>query len=384
MQHASGKTTIWAHRVFFPLACLYAALTIPLAVFAMTSGTGWPAALLGQGHAFEMLFGFALAVVAGYTLGPTRPAHLAGLSSLWLAARVVQLNAPFSLPALALSMFFGLALAWQIVPRFLGARRWRNRLLIPLLGGLCALPMGYLIARLADMPWLGRVVLHETVLFLAILMAFMGGRIIAPAMAGEFHQQGRDLKAREQPRVEGALVLLLMAGAVALATPGGQTLAGTAAVLAGMLAWLRLVRWRVWHCCHRADLMMLVAGYTWLGLGLVLFGMILATGGYLTGVLHVITIGALGTLSSGVMVRIHYQRLWHSQPPAPLILWLLATIAAATVMRVAALLPVATDPVPLLWISAAAWSLGFGVLGGLLVAGQLSPEASSRRPSPRS
>src|SRR5690606_23041773 len=134
---------------------------------AMTSGSGWPQALMGHGHGFEMLFGFALPVVAGYTLGPTDPRWLAGLFSLWLAARIVQFMAPFSVPALLLSALFGLALAWRIVPRFMVAKKWRNRVLIPLLGGLCVLPAGYLLLRQINVPLDARLILHEAVLFLS-------------------------------------------------------------------------------------------------------------------------------------------------------------------------------------------------------------------------
>ncbi len=90
---------IWAHRVFFPAACAYAALAVPLSVYAMTSGSGWLIAWVGAGHGFEMLFGFALAVVAGYTLGPTEPRFLLALFLVWVnrsnypVCRAVQLIA---------------------------------------------------------------------------------------------------------------------------------------------------------------------------------------------------------------------------------------------------------------------------------------------------
>ena len=171
-QQAKSSKAVWAHRIFFPAACLYATVAVPLSVFAM-SGSGWPLALVGQGHGFEMLFGFAMAVVAGYTLGPTELRLLAGYFVLWLVARTIQLMAPFSLAALLLSMLFGLALAWRIVPRFIAAKKWRNRLMMPLLGGLCALPACYLVAQQLGTHTGTRLILHETILFLALLMAFM-------------------------------------------------------------------------------------------------------------------------------------------------------------------------------------------------------------------
>ncbi len=361
------KNKIWAQRIFFPAACLYATIAVPLSVFAMTSGSGWPQALIGQGHGFEMLFGFALAVVAGYTLGPTDPRWLAGLFGVWLVARIIQFVAPFSLPALLLSALFGLLLAWQIVPRFMAAKKWRNRVLIPLLGGLCALPAGYLVLRQFDVSLDARLILHEAVLFLSLLMAFMGGRVIAPAIAGELHKQGHDQKARVQPRVEAAFILLLVVAAPILAIPGGVILAGTMAVLAGALILLRLLRWQLWRCRARPDIIGLCVGYAWLGLGLSLFGIAIATGWQLTVALHVITIGALGTLTSGIMSRMHYQRLRRTPPPGKLVVWMVVTIAIATLARAAFNLGISSHPIALLWLAASAWALCFGILTWIFI-----------------
>lgn len=368
MEKIPRAKTVWAHRVFFPAACLYGAIAVPLSVFAMYSGWGWPPALLGLGHAFEMLFGFALAVIAGYTLGPSDPRLLTGLFVLWLAARVAQFIAPFSLASLLISAAFGLALAWRIVPRFIAAKKWRNRLLMPLLGGLCLLPTAYLLTQQLAYGQGSRLVLHEGILFLALLMAFMGGRVIAPAVAGELHKQGRNLEARVQPRIEGAFILLLIIAAPALVLPSTASLAGAMAIIAGLLIVLRLLRWQLWHCRSRPDLLGLCAGYLCLGLGLVLLGSTIVARGQLTAALHVITIGALGTLSSSIMSRTHYQRLRRSPPPTVLVVWMLSTIAIATLARVAATFPSLGDPLPLLWLAATAWALCFGSLAWLFSA----------------
>lgn len=59
-----------AFSVFFPAAAIHAALIVPLTLFAVYIKPGWPPGLLGAGHGHELIFGFALALVAGYTLGP--------------------------------------------------------------------------------------------------------------------------------------------------------------------------------------------------------------------------------------------------------------------------------------------------------------------------
>jgi uncharacterized protein involved in response to NO len=208
-------------------------------------------------------------------------------------------------------------------------------------------------------------VLHETILFLALLMAFMGGRVIAPAVAGELYKQGHNLEARVQPRIEGAFILSLIVAAPALAIPGSARLAGAMAVLTGALIIIRLLRWQLWRCRSRPDLIGLGLGYAWLGIGLGSFGIALATGWHVTGALHVITIGALGTLTSGIMSRTHYQRLYRTPPPARLVAWMLTTITLAALARVAATFFTSAVSIPLLWVAATAWTLCFGLLAWL-------------------
>ena len=41
-----------------------------MSIYAALSGYGWPPGLIGAGHGHELIFGFALALIAGYTLGP--------------------------------------------------------------------------------------------------------------------------------------------------------------------------------------------------------------------------------------------------------------------------------------------------------------------------
>ncbi|MBT9613845.1 MAG: NnrS family protein, partial [Burkholderiales bacterium] len=92
-------------RPFFLLAALFSLLAILLwgGIFVY----GWPAPRLvyslSQWHAHEMIYGYAMAVVAGFLLTAVRnwtnlPTvtgwPLGGLTALWLAARVVGLVMP--------------------------------------------------------------------------------------------------------------------------------------------------------------------------------------------------------------------------------------------------------------------------------------------------
>ena len=81
--------------------------------------------------------------------------------------------------------------------------------------------------------------------------------------------------------------------------------------------------------------------------------------------MHLITVGALGTLSTGVMLRLAWQRAYRRFPPTWQALAVgLLTSAAAITRYLAGSTPFAAPA--LLWSSAGLWSLAY-----LIVAGQL-------------
>lgn len=288
-----------APGLFYPAAALYAALMLPLSVFWMP-----------QWHPREMLFGFALAVVAGNQLGAAPAGRARLVFALWLAARLAVLALPWAEVSAIANGAFALALAAQAAPRPLrAAKKWRNRALPAIVVGLC-IAAAALQVRLA-------------VLLFAALMLFMGGRILAPMVAGQLERQRVRLGPRVQPRLEGALIMVM---AISLLwTP--------ACAVAGALAALRLARWRLWALRGRADLLCLASGYAWLALGLVAYGAAVALGRHESQAVHLITAGAIGTLTFNVMA-LSWLRLRRRDPARePLIPAGTALLAAATVLR---------------------------------------------------
>lgn len=80
----AGESRLPAWRWLFPLAALHAALMVPLSLLALYHGWAVVQLATPAAHAREMLFGFALAVIAGYLLGPVPRRQLAVLVALWL------------------------------------------------------------------------------------------------------------------------------------------------------------------------------------------------------------------------------------------------------------------------------------------------------------
>lgn len=352
-----------AHVWFFPAAALYAAFILPVSLQVMLTQLSWlPGLATGFGHAHEMLFGFALALIAGYLLGPTPTVQLSAMLGLWLAARLSYLIAPGGLVAIALNGLFAILLAAQIAPKFMrSAKRWRNKAIGPLLLAICATAVISQLGRYLGSVQLQQLLMFEAVLLISLLMLFMGGRIIAPAVAGHFHKIGIELDARVQPRIEGALIIAMASAIILYPLPYGQLPAGIALIAAGLLAAIRLARWRIWQCRQRPDLLCMAAGYAWLSIGLLLLSVAVLTESYRVIALHVITIGALGSLSIGVMARLRLQQAKIDPATSPLIVASTILITVSTIFRGAGGLGI-FDSGPMLWLAAMAWSLAFLLL----------------------
>src|SRR5690554_7391117 len=70
MLNPSQAATVPAWHLFFPLAALQGALLVPLSLLSLYHPAGVALLASPAAHGRELLFGFALAVIAGYLLGP--------------------------------------------------------------------------------------------------------------------------------------------------------------------------------------------------------------------------------------------------------------------------------------------------------------------------
>lgn len=319
-------------RAFYPAAAVYAAVFLPVSVLAM--GARGP-----QWHAHEMLFGFALAVVAGNQLGTLAGWRLYLIFAAWAAARAAFLVAPDSLLAEGFNALFVMLLALHAAPRLLGAaKKWRNQALPATLIALCASAVAFHFEE--------RFLVTAVLLF-ALLMLFMGGRLIAPAVAGQLERQGLRLATRVQPRIEGALIIAMALAVVASTGSAFHVFIEIFSVAAGLLAGVRLWRWHLWALRRRPDLICLAAGYAWLALGLILYGAFTNTVA-----LHFITVGAIGTLTFNVMALAWLLRARCDPARSRTIVWGTALIAVAVLTRAAGEYCAA----------AAAWSAAYALL----------------------
>lgn len=334
--------------------------------------------VIPTGHAFEMLFGLAPALIAGYLLGPMPARRLAWFMGFWLLARTADLTAPFTWSALIFNALFVTLLARQLLPRLWAAKKWRNRSLVPLLGVIFALAVASILASQLNASLLHRYLIDESVQLFALLMLFIGGRMLAPAVAGEFYRQGIELTARVQPNIEAGLILTITAAYIL--SPVAAPLSGILLISSGILAGIRLLRWQLWRCRARPDLLCLGLGYSWLILGLILLGWTkLNDNNYFSIVVHAITIGALGTLATNVIVRVTLLHIKQYPSHIMLITVMTGFMSIAAITRMAANL--SNHQEILLIAAASGWSIAFLLALYVVLKGLTTPRTKPARTS---
>jgi uncharacterized protein involved in response to NO len=306
---AAAGFALWnlGFRPFYLLASVFAALSV--AIWVCQYAGYLPAAYLRSPvwHGHEMLFGYAIAVVAGFLFTAVRNwtgqptptgAALAGFALLWLAGRVLVLT-PYALAATLVNAAFPIAVAVGIgVPLARSGNR-RNYFFVALLLllGLAALALH--LSQLGVLAWPERVSLQVGLDLVLFIMAVMGGRVIPM-----FTNNGiPGANARRNPFVEklalgGVLVLL---GADLLQLPHGVIAALALAVALAHAG--RLYLWQPWRTVATPLVWILHAAYGWIVISLLLRSV--AAIGLVAEPLavHALTIGAIGGMTLGMMTR---------------------------------------------------------------------------------
>ena len=356
-------------RPFFLAAGLFAVLLLGLWLLVLRGwiDTGSLPPAVWHGH--EMLFGFTVAVIAGFLLtavqnwtGLRTPSGtpLAALFLLWLAGRVIFLvpDIPAGLAA-AVDMLFLPVLALVLALPLVKVKQLHNYP-FPLM--LLALTAANALVHMEALGWTtdtATLGLHLAAYVVVVMVVVMGGRVI-PSFTENRLQQGFKAK-RGRIRDTGAILATLAALASTLFAPSGF-LTTLLCGLASMLHFVRLIGWHERRLWSVPLLWILHLGYAWIVLGfalLALFGAGLTAAG--SSALHAFTAGGIGVLTLGMMARVslgHSGRMLESAP---------AMTLAFVAVNLAALIRVA---MPLLFPAAyvqgiewagLAWMLAFSI-----------------------
>ncbi|CAM3071321.1 NnrS family protein [Vibrio rarus] len=297
-------------RPFFLLGALYAFIAIPVWIYAFQHGQ--PTALGAPAlwwHAHEMLFGFAMAIVAGFVLtavqnwtgiNGTKSTRLGVIVGLWLAPRILFWTpAPLWLIAIVESLFL-LAVAYEIAIRVFKSKGWRNLFFVPLF----ALAIVANFASYATInglaPFTSSAVWQAMLWWFMLLLSVMGGRVIP------FFTSRRFQFDKPQPilwiEVAGNLPLMLLF-VLSFFPITLQTLQTPLFILAGVFQLIKVLRWKPWTTLTEPLVWSLHAAYACIPGYLLLKG--LTTNQWLAHTsLHLFAIGALAGLILAMIARV--------------------------------------------------------------------------------
>ena len=357
-------------RPFFLAGALFAALAVPLWILALQGSLGdWQAAggWLAW-HRHELVFGFGLAIIAGFLLTAVQTwtglpglsgKPLAALVLVWLLARIGWL-AGFPLELLALiELVFPVSVALVMARMLWAVRQQKNYpvvavlLLLALADGLCV--AGLLLGDDA----LQRRGVLAGVWLIAAMLGLIGGRVIP-----FFTQRGIGRIEAFAPIVWLDWALLLGAPLVAVAYASGlglerQPLLGGLFALLGAGHLLRLARWQDRRLWRVPLLWSLHLAYAWLavaclGMAAWHFGLLASP----SPATHALTVGAMGGLILAMIARVS---LGHTgrplQPPKAMI----AAFAMLQLGTLARVLLIEFWPLGSLHLAATLWALAFGL-----------------------
>ncbi|WP_457328876.1 NnrS family protein [Rhizobacter sp. P5_C2] len=298
-------------------------------------------------HAHEMIFGVVGAVVTGFLLTagrlwtqlPTpRGGLLGALATLWLAARVAGLCAPYPVFFLLDVMLLPLvaALFADLIIRSRNVRNAGIALLLTLLG---LANLGFHLAASGALQIDAMAPLHAGLALIVVLETVMGGRVI-PAFT---MNATPGLQVRASP-LRDRIALVATAGGLALwVMAAAPRLAAALLAAAALLHAWRALSWAPWRTLRRPLLWVLHGAYAWIPIGLGLLAAALALGQSASPAIHALAIGATGGLVIGMITRTARGHTGRPLEPTRR-----EAVAYALVM-VAALLRVG---VPLLWPAA--------------------------------
>jgi uncharacterized protein involved in response to NO len=332
-------------------------------------------------HAHEMLFGFAAAALGGFLLTaipnwtgrlPLQGWPLAVLAASWLAGRVALLlgAAIGPLAAALIDLSYLVALAAVVLREIVAGRNWRN---LPMPGALCVLIAANLLVHLGAAghgdPMLG---IRLAIGALLMLIGLVGGRIIPSFTRNWLAKQG----AETLPAGFGALdqaALAVSAAALSAWIAAWPVAAGPLLIAAGVLAAIRLARWRG-HVTGREPLVLVLhLGHLWLAAGLALLGVSQLWAGVPAGAaVHALTVGAIGTMIPAVMTRATLGHTGRGLTAGAGTTVIYGLVAAAALLRMAAALASAAY-VPLLHAAAGCWIGAFLLFAALYGRALLTP-----------
>jgi uncharacterized protein involved in response to NO len=358
-------------RVFFAAASVFSVLAVLGWLGVYVLGWPWPQQIPAvTWHAHEMVFGYAVAVIAGFLL--TAVKNWTGIQTLhglpllllvlaWLSGRVLLLagtDTTLVWAALADCTFNAalvLAIAWPVFR----VRQWQQLGILSKLLLLMFSNMLFYAGLLGLYPGTEQAGLYSGV-YLVMALIFVMARRVLPF----FIERGMDhpVTLTNRKWLDNASLLVFLAFWIAdILRPDSLPVALLAVALFVLHA-MRLAGWYVSGILRRPLLAVLYLGYGWLVFGFALKAAVPVTGISPALALHAFSYGGIGMFTLGMMARVTLGHTGRSLEAPPVLAWIVGVMLVGTLLRV--LLPLLDAGHYLWWIglSQLLWMLAFTLL----------------------
>ena len=377
-------------RPFFSAAAAFAILAIGLWMAMFVFAVPWvrPAITGVLWHGHEMVFGYAMAVIAGFLLTAVgnwtgvpgkRGATLAGLLAAWALARLaffLPVDSALLVAALADSAFT-LGLIAAVAQPVMQTRQRQQLGIIAILCLLLLVNVVYyagVLGYLADGGFRGLYLGFYLVLVLVFTMA----RRVVPF----FIERGVEepFKPRHRRWLDIGSIALFLAWAMIDVFRGAGALIGVLSVVLFLLHLLRMRDWFTPGILSKPLLWSLYLGYGFLVLGFLLKALSVWSSVPATLAVHAFAFGGIGLITLGMMSRVSLGHTGRNvfDPPGTLPPMFALLIAGALTRVVAPLVDWAHYTV---WIgvSQALWMLAFGFFLTVYLPMLVRPRVDGRR-----
>lgn len=355
-------------RPFFLLAIWFAVLLMLTSVGGFVSGI-WHYNYfdLPLWHAHEMVFGYAVAVIAGFLLTsvrnwtglptPTGKALLL-LVLLWLAPRLLSAVPQLSgLPFALLDLLFLPVLAVILGQRILKAKQPHNYPVPMLLLFLAGCNAAVHLEVLAYAQDISVQAMQMAVALIIALVALLAGRVVPFFMQGGVGIRPVANKRIEQLALPSVLLFVLT---IAMGQPW---LLISTALLAALIHGIRLYGWLHRAVLQEPMLWVLHAGYVWLVAGFLIYAVAQFADLPTMHAIHAWTLGGIGMFTLGMMARV---ALGHTGRPIQALAWIQTAFMLMLIATLARVLLPMIKPELLdisIHISATCWIIGFIIVG---------------------
>ena len=253
------------------------------------------------------------------------------------------------------SSFLFLVAAALIVP-IIGARNYRNFGVLAVILALALANLGLHLSYLGVIEYPANMTLTLGLNAVILIMVIIGGRVIPFFTANVL--QGIDIHRGTPADILAitSVVVLLAASAI----PDMQFLVPELSITAGILNAWRMRAWQFFRIAGKPILWILHCGYAWIVIGLLLAGLMEWIPAIpRSAAIHAITVGAVGSLTLGMMTR---TALGHSGQPLILarpIVWSYYLINFAALARIlGTIVPAGIFKLTMV-TTVLAWSLAF-------------------------